>query len=86
MAEKQDWYETGAYYDDGLVIQQALVNANVKVHMLPPEFREQVRNRAYEEIWKPWMERGGPATEESFNEVAKLLIAKGYEVPGYTPY
>ena len=75
-----------AYFQDGATVEDAMVEANIKIQMMPPDFREQVRSRAYEGIWKPWMERGGPATEESFNELAKLLIAKGHDVPGYTPY
>ena len=85
VTAKRDRYEVAPYFQDGATIEDALVQANVEVRMLPPSFREQVRAIAYEGIWGPWMERGGASTEAAFDMLAKLLIEKGHTVPGHTP-
>lgn len=82
---KRDWLEDGCLSYDGKLLQRDLLNHGVKAKGLPLNFREEVRNKSYEAIWKPWIEGAGPSGTEAFNEVAKLLIEKGYTVPGYTP-
>jgi len=81
---KRDWFETGNIKMDGLAIQLALANDNVQFRPVPPDFRQEMVESSYEWIWKPWIDRAGPEGAEAFNEVAKIIIAKGYEVPGYT--
>ena len=56
----------------------------VQFRPVAKDFREEIVAGSYEAIWKPWIDRAGPEGAEAFNEVAKVIIAKGYEVPGYT--
>lgn len=83
---KRAWYEPGDYQFDATNLKKAILNHNIKVQNISPEFREEIRAQAYEAIWKPWIDRSGAEGAEAFNEVAKLIIAEGYTVPGYTPY
>jgi len=84
VESRRDWFETGNIKMDGLAIQLALANDNVTFRPVPPDFRQEIVERSYEGIWKPWIDRAGPEGAEAFNEIAKIIIAKGYEVPGYT--
>jgi TRAP-type C4-dicarboxylate transport system substrate-binding protein len=86
MESKREWFETGTPKADGLAIQLAMIKENVKFHPVPPAFREEITAKSYEWMWKGWIERSGPGAEEAFNEVAKVIIAAGYDVPGYTPF
>lgn len=81
---RRDWLETGILGFDGTYLQLDILLRGVKAHGIPLDFREEMRNASYEAIWKPWMDRGGPEAEDAFNKVAKILIAKGHTVPGYT--
>ena len=83
---RREWFETGNIKMDGLAIQLALANDNVTFRPVPPAFRQEIVERSYEAIWKPWIDRAGPQGADAFNELAKIIIAKGYEVPGYTPH
>lgn len=61
----------------------------VGVHTPDEEFVSELRNRAWEAIWQPWIESsGGTGSDaaDAFNTVAKALIEAGYEVPNYDPY
>ncbi len=49
-------------------------------------FRQEIRAESYEWIWSYWIERAGDVGHDVFNELAKVIITKGYDVPGYTPY
>jgi TRAP-type C4-dicarboxylate transport system substrate-binding protein len=84
VEERREWYETGLFMVDGLAIQLALIKHTVTFKPVPPDFRQEIVEASYEAIWKPWLDRAGPEGAEAFNEVAKIIIAKGYEVPGYT--
>ena len=64
----------------------AMYNTGVTLKAVPKPFIEEMRERSYEAVWKPWVDRSGPAGAEAFNEVAKAIIAAGYTVPGYTPH
>jgi TRAP-type C4-dicarboxylate transport system substrate-binding protein len=76
-----------AYYNEiGPAIMSGVYEFEFTLKAVPQPMLEEMRGRAYEAIWKPWVERMGPAGAEAFNEVAKALIAGGYTVPGYTPY
>jgi len=86
MEARWDSFEAGTVGADGLALQEAFLTDNIKAHAVPPAFREEITSKAYEGIWKPWMDRVGPEGADAFNEVAKILIDKGFEVPGYTPH
>ena len=59
---------------------------NVTFYPVEPAIREEIRAKSYEAIWKHWVERTGAGGKEAFNEISKVIIAAGYDVPGYTPY
>ena len=81
---RREWFETGLIKADGLAIQIAMARDYVQFRPVAKDFREEIVAASYEGIWKPWIDRAGPEGAEAFNEVAKVIIAKGYEVPGYT--
>jgi len=85
MAQKDQSFRTATVLKDGLALQEAFLKDNVKAHGISKEFFNAVREKSYEAIWKPWIERSGPEGAAAFDEVAKLIIELGYEVPGYTP-
>ncbi len=67
----------------------SITEYGVKLQSWSPEFVTDLRSKCYEAVWKPWIERSGGAQSEggqAFNSVAKILIAAGNTVPGYTPY
>ncbi len=66
-----------------------VVEYGVTIKACSPSFIEQVRAKSWEGIWKPWIERSGgmeSSAATAFNDIAKVLIAAGYTVPGYTPH
>ena len=83
---KREWVKMGPFREEGTYIQLAMIKYGVKFHPLESSFREAIRAKSYEGLWKPWIDRAGPQGEEAFNEVAKIINAKGYDVPGYTPH
>ena len=83
--DNKEWYESGAWVEDGLLIQKAWEQYGLTV--IPnPEFRKELREKAYENIWKPWIDVAGLGGAEAFNEMAKVYEAEGIKLPGYTPY
>ncbi len=85
MAEKDQWFRTCNVRKDGMALQEAFLTDNIKAHGVSKEFFEEIREKSYEAIWKPWLDRSGEEGAKAFNEVAKLIIEMGYDVPGYTP-
>jgi len=83
--DNREWYESGAWVEDGLLIQEAWEQYGLEVKP-NPAFRKELRANAYENIWKPWIDTVGPAGEEAFNIMAKVCQAEGIDLPGYTPY
>jgi len=69
----------------GPSMMSAMYNCGVTLKAVPKPMLEEMRERAYEGIWKPWIDRMGPAGAEAFAGVAETLINAGYTVPGYTP-
>lgn len=85
MAKKDQSFRTATVLKDGLALQEAFLKDNIKAHGISKAFFKEVREKSYEAIWKPWIERSGEEGAAAFNEVAKLIIDLGYDVPGYTP-
>ena len=86
LESKWDFYALGRYYEDGLGMQDACMLYGVQWHPVPPALIEEIRGKAYEGIWKKWMDRSGPEAAEAFNSVAKEILARGISLPGYTPH
>ncbi|SMC39013.1 TRAP-type C4-dicarboxylate transport system, substrate-binding protein [Desulfocicer vacuolatum DSM 3385] len=85
MAEKDHEFRTATVQKDGLALQEAFLKDNIKAHGISKGFFKEVREKSYEAIWKPWIKRSGPEGAAAFDEVAKLIIDLGYDVPGYKP-
>jgi len=64
---RQDWYETGSFVDDGLLIQEAFEKYGLVVKPAPA-FRKELRTKAYEGIWKLWIDRVGPGGAISWRQ------------------
>ena len=82
--DNREWYETGAFVEDEMLLQEAIDKYGLEVKP-NPEFRKELRDNAYENIWKPWIEAAGPDGSEAFNTMAKALQGEGIDLPGYTP-
>lgn len=84
MKEQEQWFRTATTQKDGMALQEAFLTDNIRAYGVSKKFFEEIRAKSYEAIWKPWIERSGPEGAQAFNEVAKLLIEMGHDVPGYT--
>ena len=84
-ASARDWFTAGIISADGIALQEAFLTHYIKAQGIPKDFREELRDGAYDGIWKPWMDRAGPEGVDAFNQLATLLTDKGIEVPGWTP-
>lgn len=85
MAKKDHSFRTATVLKDGLALQEAFLKDNIKAHGISKAFFDDVRKKSYDAIWKPWIERSGSEGAAAFDEVARLIIDLGYDVPGYTP-
>jgi TRAP-type transport system periplasmic protein len=68
---------------------RGVVEQGVTIKPMPKAFNEELRGKAWDGVWKPWIQRaGGPNSPaaDAFNTVAKQLIKSGLTVPNYTPY
>jgi len=85
MASNEKWFRTATVQKDGLALQEAFLEDNLKAHGITKAFFKEIREKSYEMIWKPWIKRSGPEGAAAFNEVAMQLIDLGYDIPGYKP-
>jgi TRAP-type transport system periplasmic protein len=85
MADRENQFRTATVQKDGLALQEAFLTDNIKAYGVSKAFFKEIRDKSYEAIWKPWIERSGSEGAAAFNEIAKLIIKLGYDVPGYTP-
>lgn len=83
MQENAEWWYLGMQRENSQAIEDAIMYDQAKIHPVPMKFWSEIRDKSYEGIWKPWIERMGPQGEEAFNNIAKIIIEKGYTVPGY---
>ena len=83
MHANAEWWYLGMARANSQAIEDAIMYDQAKVHPVPITFWNEIRDRSYEAIWKPWIERMGPQGEEAFNNIAKIIIERGYTVPGY---
>jgi len=64
-----------------LTLQKAFITHDIKAHPIPRDFREELTERAYNAIWKPWIERAGENGQEAFDLVVNILEDMGYKIP-----
>jgi len=63
------------------ILQKAIIEYGVKVHPLPNAFRKELVNRAYDAIWKPWIDRSGEQGQKAFDLAVSILEEMGYKIP-----
>lgn len=83
MAAKDSWFRSAMSLKDGMALQEAFLTDNVRAHGVSKKFFEEIRAKSYEAIWKHWIDRSGEEGAAAFNEVAKMIVDLGYDVPGY---
>jgi TRAP-type C4-dicarboxylate transport system substrate-binding protein len=83
MAEKDSTFRSCNVRKDGMAIQQAFLTDNLKAYGMSKKFFSEIRDKSYEAIWKKWIDRSGEDGADAFNEVAKMIVDLGYDVPGY---
>ncbi len=83
MAAKDHAFRTATVQKDGMAIQEAFLTDNIKAYGMSKKFFSEIRAKSYEGIWKHWIERSGEEGAAAFNEVAKMIVELGYDVPGY---
>ena len=83
MAEKDHAFRTATVQKDGMAIQEAFLTDNIKAYGMSKKFFGEIRDKSYEAIWKNWIDRSGEEGAAAFNEVAKMIVDLGYDVPGY---
>jgi len=78
---KREWFETGSVNADGADLQLAFITDNIEARALPKAYRRELTMKAYDAIWKPWIERSGEKGKEAFDMAIKTIREMGYEVP-----
>lgn len=74
-------FERSYQTEAAVVLQTLFITQEVKAHPIPKAFREELMNRAYDAIWKPWIDRAGKSGQEAFDLVVNILEKKGYDLP-----
>jgi TRAP-type C4-dicarboxylate transport system substrate-binding protein len=84
LESKREWFLNGILKDDGMtLITEAITKYQMHIMAAPSDFNDECRARAFEAVHKPWLERVGPTGAEAYNEIAKIVAAEGYPMPGY---
>jgi len=78
---EQESFELAEYSPVALAFDGAFANYNVEIRGVPKEFRAALLNKAYEAIWKPWLDVAGEEGLKAFNMVVKELEDMGYKIP-----
>jgi len=78
---KRDWFECGSPNEDGTLLQQAFLTFGIEARPVPSDYRHQLVLKAYDKIWKPWLDRTGKKGREAFDQIVEQLKELGYEVP-----
>lgn len=81
---KREWYEMRQTLENGLDLVNSFHKFGLNVKPISKDLRREIVNRSYEGIWKPWIERCGEGGQEVFDEVSKILIDEGFNVPAPT--
>jgi len=61
-------------------LEKMIFKTGIKVTALPNSFRTELNGRAYDYIWKPWIDRAGEEGEKVFNVVVDLFKEMGYSI------
>jgi TRAP-type C4-dicarboxylate transport system substrate-binding protein len=77
------WRENGIAEFNGCNAREDPSSLGVAMKDIPPTLRDELREEAYDAIWKPWIDQTGVMGEEAFDVVARALVAMGETVPGY---
>lgn len=63
-----------------ITLHEAIVKQGIKVSAIPKSFRTELKKRAYEAIWEPWLKRSGDKGEKVFNIAVDLFKEMGYDI------
>lgn len=85
IKELEDWWMSGSVMESLIQLEDSFFVEGTTATTIPLDWREELRAGAFERTWKPILDDAGPEGWEMFDMIAKILIAEGYEVPGYTP-
>lgn len=80
---KRDWYEMGQTLYNGLDLISSFSKFELSVRPMSQKLRQELVDKSYEGIWKPWIERCGEGGQETFEAVADILRSEGFKVPTY---
>jgi len=80
---KREWYEMGQTFQNGLDLLDSFPKFGLKVQPISEKLREEIIEKSYEGIWKPWIKRCGEGGKEIFEDVSEILKNEGFEVPVY---
>jgi len=61
-------------------LQKLIVTKEVKASPIPKAFRQELVNRAYDAIWKPWIDRSGEDGQKAFDLAVSILEEMGYKI------
>ena len=78
---KRELWETANYKEAGAILQLAFLTHGINAKGIPMSYRQELREGAYEAIWKPWIENAGEAGEEAFNVVVEIIEKLGHDIP-----
>jgi len=79
----RQWREDGITEFNGCNAREDPSILGVAMKDMPPSLRDELREEAYDAIWKPWLDKTGVMGKEAFDAVAGALVAMGETVPGY---
>lgn len=77
---KREWYEMAQVERNGLALLKAIREHGLNVKPISKDLRKEIVNKAYEGIWKNWIERCGEGGQGIFDSTIKLLKNEGYNI------
>jgi len=80
---KRDWYGMGQTLYNGLNLISSFSEYGLNVRPMSSKLRQEIVDRSFEGIWKPWIERCGEGGQETFDAITNILRDEGFKVPTY---
>jgi len=78
---RREWFFNGCVNADGLNLQLAFITDDIEARAVPKAYREELTMKAYDALWKPWMERSSEKAKKAFDIAVETIKKIGYEVP-----
>ena len=64
-------------------LERAMFDYGASFNTLPANYRAELVDMAYEQLWKPVIEPAGAAGWEMTDAMVQIVEELGYKVPGY---